>query len=123
MAFEDHLPLRVVRRSKDSITLECPLGPDLMNGQGVVHGGVIASIADEAVWHAMLHHFGEKRETTTTELKVNYLRPIAGPKVIARTCLLRAGRTLCVGRVDLLDASRRLCAVAIVSYILLGKRR
>jgi len=56
---------------------------------------------------------------TTTELKVNYLRPIAGKKVIARVYVLRAGKTLSVTRVDLLDAQRRLSAIAIVTYMLL----
>jgi uncharacterized protein (TIGR00369 family) len=56
---------------------------------------------------------------TTTELKVNYLRPIAGKNVLARACVLRAGKTLSVTRVDLMDAERRLSAIAIVTYMLL----
>lgn len=123
MAFEDGLPLRLTRRSSDAITIECPIGPGLLNATGVVHGGVIAAIADEAVWHAMRQHFGEHRKSTTTELKVNYLRPLAGRKVVARAQLLRAGRTLCVGRVDLFDDRKRLAAVAIVTYILLDDGR
>jgi uncharacterized protein (TIGR00369 family) len=84
-----------------------------------MHGGIIASIADEAVWHAINHHFGRRVPSTTTELKVNYLRPIRGRQVTARAVLVHAGRKLCVGRVDLLDEAKRLAAVAIVTYMLL----
>jgi len=118
MAFEHSLRLRVVGRHRDGVTVACRLRPELLNGQGMVHGGVIASIADEAVWFAMRHRFGKAPSATTAELKVNYLRPIAGKRVLARAKLVRAGRTLSVGRVDLYDDGRRLAAVAVVTYIM-----
>lgn len=119
MPFEETLAVRVTRRHRDGVTVQVRLGPDLMNCNGVLHGGVAAAIADEAAWHAMHNHFGGDRRSTTTELKVNYLRPISGDKVIARAYLIRAGKTLCVSRVDLFDSSRRLGALAVVTYMLL----
>lgn len=119
MAFEDTLAIKVVRKHADGVTVECPLRKDYVNSQGVLHGGVIASIADEAAWHAMLHAYKGQRNATTSELKINYLRPIAGDKVRARAYVLRAGKTLCVSRVDLLDMEKRLAAVGIVTYMLL----
>ena len=119
MAFEDGIPIRVARKRKDGVDVECDIRDDLLNESGVLHGGVVASIADEAVWHAIINHFGERRPAVTTELKVNYLRPINGAKVLAKAYLVHAGRTLCVGRVDMFDTQRHLMAVAIVSYMLL----
>ena len=119
MAFEDGLPIRVARKRKDGVDVECDIRDDLLNESGALHGGVVASIADEAVWHAMINHFGERRPAVTTELKVNYLRPIHGAKVIAKADLVHAGRSLCVGRVDIFDTQQQLMAVAIVSYMLL----
>jgi uncharacterized protein (TIGR00369 family) len=120
MAFENDLGLRVSRKHRDGVTVELPLGPGLLNSTGVLHGGITASIADEAAWHAIQHHFHEDRQCTTTELQVNFLRPIAGKKVTARAYLLRAGRALCVTRVDVFDEKRRLAAVAIVTYYMLS---
>jgi uncharacterized protein (TIGR00369 family) len=122
MAFENSLALRVVRKHRDGVTVEFPLRGEFLNGNGVLHGGVIAAIADEAAWHGLVHAHQGHREMTTTELKVNYLRPIAGKKVVARVYVLRAGKTLSVTRVDLLDAERRLSAVAIVTYMLLAPK-
>jgi uncharacterized protein (TIGR00369 family) len=122
MAFEHNLALRVVRVHKDGVTVEFPLKEEFLNGNGVLHGGVVASIADEAAWHALIHGHQVKPSMTTTELKVNYLRPFTGKKVIARAYVLRAGKTLSVTRVDLLDAQKKLSAVAIVTYMLLGAK-
>ena len=119
MAFEDTLAIKVLRRHKDGLTVACTLRPDYVNSQGVLHGGVIASIADEAAWHAMLHAYHSKQNATTSELKINYLRPIAMSKVTARAYALRAGKTLFVSRVDIFDADKRLAAVGIVTYMLL----
>lgn len=119
MAFEHNLALREVRKHADGVTVEFPLRDEFLNGTGVLHGGVTAAIADEAAWHALVHAHNGHREMTTTELKVNYLRPMAGKKVIARAYVLRAGKTLSVTRVDLFDAQKRLSAIAIVTYMLL----
>ena len=84
-----------------------------------MHGGITATLADEAAWHAIENHFGKPTNCTTTELKVNYLLPIAGEVVVARAYLVRAGKTLCVSRVDIRDDAKRLAAIAIVTYMLL----
>jgi len=120
MAYEHSLALRVTRKHPDGVTIECPLRDDLLNSNGVMHGGVIAAIADEAAWHALIHEHKSQREMTTTELKVNYLRPMAGKKVVARAYVLRAGKKLGVTRVDLFDSQKKLSAVAIVTYMLLS---
>ncbi len=119
MAFEHSLDIRVIRKHRDGVTIQCPLREEFLNSTGVMHGGVIASVADEAAWHAMIHAYKGERPATTTELKVNYLRPIAGNKVVARAYALRAGKMLFVSRVDIFDNQKRLSAISIVTYMLL----
>ena len=120
MAFEHALDLRVTRKHKDGVSVALAIRPDLLNSNGVLHGGVIASLADEAAWWAIHHHFDQERACTTTELKVNYLLPISGAQVTARAYLVRAGKTLCVSRVDIFDDRKRLAALSTVTYILLS---
>jgi uncharacterized protein (TIGR00369 family) len=83
MPFENHLKLSVAERHADGVTVHFPLSPEFLNSQGVLHGGITATIADEAAWHAIENHFGKPTNCTTTELKVNYLRPIVGEKAVA----------------------------------------
>lgn len=119
MAFEHDLGLRTVRKHRDGVTVELALRPALLNSNGVLHGGITACVVDEAAWHAIGHHFAGPRPAITVELKLNYLLPIAGKKLRARAYLLRAGKKLCVSRVDVFDERRRLAAAAIVTYMLL----
>jgi acyl-CoA thioesterase len=119
MPFNKLLGVRIVRRHSDGVTIECTLREDLLNIAGAVHGGVLASMADTAMGIGLHSHFGGRRPITTTEMKINYLRPAKHGKVAARSHILRVGKHLCVGRVDLSDAERKLVAVAIVTYMLL----
>src|SRR5450755_3354169 len=122
MAFEHSLTVKEVSKHADGVTVECPLRDDLLNSNGVLHGGVTASIADEAAWHALVHEYKGHQEMTTTELKINYLRPLTGKKVLARAYILRAGKTLGVTRVDLFDSQKKLSVVAVVTYMLLPSK-
>jgi len=122
VAYENKIRVRVIQKHRDGVTVECPLAAELMNGSKVLHGGVIATIADEAAWHALIHAYKDKRPMTTTELKVNYLRPIVGKKITARAYVLRAGKTLGVTRIDLFDSERRLSAIGVVTYMLLDNQ-
>jgi uncharacterized protein (TIGR00369 family) len=122
MAFEHSLAIRVTRNHADGVTVEFSLRDDFLNSNGVLHGGVIASIADEAAWHAMIHAYQGDRPATTTELKINYLRPFSGKKMTARAYALRAGKTLFVTRVDLFDGQKKLSAVGLVTYMLLDSK-
>jgi uncharacterized protein (TIGR00369 family) len=119
-SFEYKLNLRLAEKHDDGVTMHFDLLPGYLNTPGSLHGGVIASLADEAAWHAIENKFGYGvRKSTTTELKVNYLRPIVGDLVIIRAYLVRAGQTLCVSRVDIFDEKKNLAAIGIVTYMLL----
>jgi uncharacterized protein (TIGR00369 family) len=118
MAFDHHLNLRVVRKHRDGLTVECPVRPELLNRGGYLHGGVWATVADAAVGIALVAHLGLRR-MTTVEMKVNYFVPVERGKLVARAKLIRTGRTICVGSVDLRDDRRRLAGAALVTYMLL----
>ncbi len=118
MPFNQLLGIRLVRKHRDGVTIECPLRRELTNKAGVLHGGVTASLADAAVGIAIWNHFHGSRGGTTVEMKINYFLPVNGSKIVARSHLIRVGRTLCVGRVDLFDSRRRLAGAALVTYML-----
>lgn len=114
--FNRYLGIRILRKHANGVTVECPVRRQLLNFAGVLHGGVTATMADVAVGQALMQR-GHK--TTTVELKINYLRPITGTTVTARSRLLRIGKTLATARVDIFDDKKNLAAVALVTYMLL----
>jgi uncharacterized protein (TIGR00369 family) len=112
MPFEESLNVAVREQHDDGVTCEFAIRDEFLNGNGILHGGVIASIADEAAWFAIERQAGDAKNTTTTELKVNYLLPLVGATVIARAVMLRAGKRLFVIRVDMSGIDGRLGASA-----------
>lgn len=117
--FNDHLGIVVEATHPDGITISCEMRPEFRNGHGVLHGGVIATLADVAVGVALRPRIAPKT-ATTIDLKVNYLKPLLEGKLWARSYLVRVGRTLITGRVDLTDDAGNLVAIAIASYMILG---
>lgn len=117
--FNSLLGIQISREHADGVTLYCKVKPELLNSNGVLHGGVSASIADAAVGVAIQHRFEGKRAITTVELKVNYFRPVAEGTLFARAKLVRLGATLCIGQVDLTDSKKNLVGIAIVTYLFL----
>jgi uncharacterized protein (TIGR00369 family) len=111
--------IRLVGIHKDGVTIDCKLRPELLNAFGVLHGGVTATLADAAVGIAITQRVGRPGAATTVELKLNYLRPVSGRKIMARARLLRMGSTLCIGRVDMFDDAKELVSTALVTYMLL----
>lgn len=119
MPFNDLVGVRLSRVHDDGVTIECALRPDLLNGAGVLHGGVTATLADAAVGIALHRHFGGMQPITTVELKINYFKPVKTGKLYARSRLLRTGKTICVGSVDLLDSEKNAAGAALVTYMVI----
>ena len=94
-------------------TIELPFAEALGQQQGFFHGGIVASLGDNAGGYAALSLMPLGSECVTLEYKVNFLRPAAGERLIAAGSVLRAGRTVTVTRVDVFieqGARRVLCA-------------
>ena len=121
MSFNKLLGFRVAAVHKDGVTIECTVRPDMMNGAGVLHGGVTATMVDAAAGFATNRQLGG-RPITTVELKINYFRPVTQGRIRARAHLMRVGSTLVVSRVDLTDSQKKLIGTALVTYMILGAR-
>ena len=66
---------------------------------GIVGGPALMSLADYAVWVAVLAEIGPEPMTVTVNLNINFLKPIHGGDVIAQTRLLKLGKRLAIGDV------------------------
>ena len=117
--FNEYLGITVEEAHEDGMTIACPVRPEFRNGHGVLHGGVIATLADVAVGVAIKPRIAP-RTATTIDLKVNYLKPVLEGRLWARCYLVRVGKTLITGRVDLRDDDSNLIAIAIAGYMILG---
>jgi len=88
----------------------------------MVHGGVIAALADTAGAIAAYTVSPDGMELVTVELKINYLLPIAEGKVEAEGKVLRAGRSFVVVECDVRNEERNLAAKALMTFGAAGVR-
>lgn len=70
------LGIRVVAIEKDSATLSLIAKPELMQGAGQLAGGILATLLDETMAHAVLGGNDPTRITTTVDMNVSYYRPV-----------------------------------------------
>ena len=82
----------------------------------VVHGGVLAALADTAAAIAAYTVVPRGGEVATIELKINYLSPVPGGKIQAVGKVLRAGRNFVVTECEVFNAKGSLAAKALLTF-------
>ncbi len=85
----------------------------------IINGGTLMALADVAVYIAIFGRLGIVPLAVTNELKMNFLRPAIGGDVLARAELVKVGRRVVYGVVDVHmdDNPERLVAHATSSYV------
>jgi len=94
-----------------SLVLEMPLRPELerIGGEPQFHGGPVASLIDTAAVFAVIASTGVV--PPTVNLRIDYLRPSSGSRLTATATVRRAGRSVGVADVDVVDDQGRLTAI------------
>jgi 1,4-dihydroxy-2-naphthoyl-CoA hydrolase len=81
--------------------------PELCTAGGVLHGGVLMSLADAAGGVCAFLNLPPGATTVTIESKTNFLGAIREGTVVARSRPLHVGKTTIVLETDVFDASGR----------------
>jgi uncharacterized protein (TIGR00369 family) len=105
------LRLEAFDAAAQNLTLRAVFAPlvERATGTGQYHGGVIASLIDIAGDFALIAVLGYG--VPTINFRVDYLRPAANTDLIARAQVRRAGRTVGVVDIEVVDAGSRLIAL------------
>lgn len=121
------LELQVLEARAGEVVLALPITPRHVHGGGVLCGQTMMAAADTAMILAIVTQLGSFRPMTTVQLQTSFLRPIPGPavegadidpaRVIAR--VLRLGKSLVFGEIELQDGTGRLAAHTTTTYALL----
>jgi len=83
---------------------------------GVVHGGILAAMADTAGAIAAYTTISKGTALATIELKINYLEAVPGGRVLADARVLRTGRNFVVTECEIFDQKGRLAAKALLTF-------
>jgi uncharacterized protein (TIGR00369 family) len=85
-----------------SATIRHRIGHDELRPGGTVSGPVMMAVADTALYVAILGEIGIVPLAVTTGLNINFLRkPSAGRDIIGICSLMKVGRVLVVGEINL----------------------
>jgi len=82
----------------------------------VVHGGILAALADTTAAIAAYTVVPKGVELATLEFKINYLEPVPGGRVKADARVLRSGRNFIVTECEIFNESGSLAAKALLTF-------
>lgn len=112
-----HLNLQVEHIRKGAVRLIMPYGFHLSRPVDTVSGPAMMTLADVALWGAVLSMAGPQEMVVTTNLNMNFLRMPGKSDMVAEARVLKMGRRLAVAAVELISVpSDDLVAHATASY-------
>jgi uncharacterized protein (TIGR00369 family) len=114
------LSLAPAATTADSVTLRLPFSEALRHAGGVICGQVFMAAADTAMVVAISHVLGGFKPMTTVSLNTSFLSPVKTGDILVTARVLRRGRNLVFGEIELHDAEGELAAHATTTYALLG---
>lgn len=113
--------LRVESFAEGEVTLRLPQSDQLSRVGGMLCGQAMMSAADTAMVLAIVTQLGTQRPMTTVQLNTSFLKPLSGQDTRITARVLRAGKSLVFGEVDICgaDDGKSVCRAS-TTYALLG---
>lgn len=93
-AFDEFLGCQYERLSDTNVKVTMPIKPLFLNTIGVVHGGIISTLADIAMGNTSKAISHNEQSVVTVDLKTSFLKGAAGKFLVADAHLIKKGHTL-----------------------------
>jgi 1,4-dihydroxy-2-naphthoyl-CoA hydrolase len=108
MPFAAELGITLDEAGPERVVATLPWAPHLCTTDGIMHGGVLMSLADTIGALVVFLSLAEGEMTATITSTTQMFRPLTGGTVRAVAVLLNRGRTTATAQTSLLDTSDRL---------------
>jgi acyl-CoA thioesterase len=118
----DHFDLEIVEMRPGASLLRFPYEKRYTQYQGALQGGIVTAYADAAIAVAMTGLVPEGRDLVTTDLHVQFMRPVTAGPILARAEVTHAGETLLLGAATVEIEGGAVCARCAATYMLIGQR-
>ncbi len=117
------LGIKLLEAKKGYAKMVIPITDKLFQAWGRVHGGVTASLIDSAVAASLICSLSAEETSTTIEMKINYLAPVMSDgKLFAESNIIKHGKTIAVGTVNVTDNKGKLIAIGTATYMIMRKK-
>ena len=120
--FAELMDMRVADPDDGSSTVTMPINPSHLQQAGRVQGGIVATLADYALFRAVKPLLKPGEATTTIEIKINFLAPAERGELIATAKIISSGRRVIVGEMEVKDQDGKLIAQGLGTYLVIQPR-
>ena len=111
-AFYGWLGIRLDHAEPGLVVVSLEAEAHHLNVQGLLHGGIIATLADSASGLAIRSQLEPGRRHVTIQLNVHYLAPAKAGRVTATGRAIRVGTQIGYGEAEVVDAHGKVIARA-----------
>lgn len=92
--FDEFLEFSYERVSDEEVHIKLKVKDLYVNSVGVIHGGIISTLADVAAANVIRADEDGQQKAVTVDLNVSFLRPATGSFLVAKAEAVKEGRTL-----------------------------
>ena len=116
-----HLGVVIERADQDQAVLRLPFNPACIQGAGIVAGGILATMLDEAMAHAAIAQGHEGRQVATTNLEVRFFRPArSGDEITATARVVKGGGRALFLEAEAVNQAGTVLAKGSATFLVLG---
>jgi acyl-CoA thioesterase len=119
-AFHSWVGARVTSAERGEVTVELQASSEHLNLQGLIHGGLLATLADIAMGLSVRTSVEPGRRHVTIEMSIRFLRPGKPGKIKAQGHALRVGRQVAFAEAQVTGENGRVLATAQGTYSVTG---
>jgi len=92
--FTQHVGIELIEHAPGRSRWALDLQPVHTNTHGVVHGGVLFTLADTAMGSALFGALQPGQICATINIKINYFKPVFGGRVVCDSVVLNQGKNV-----------------------------
>ena len=119
-AFARLAGITLIQAEPDRVICDMPVTPELSNRNGMLHGGAMMTLADNAAGTLAFVAIPPEQTNTTIESKTNFLRGVPVGDTVRATCdALHLGRTTMVFQVTMTRGDGKVAAVTTQTHMVL----
>ena len=120
--FLSYIGGELIELGEGHASLAFAIRPHHMQHLGVVHGGAIATLADHCGWYAVISQLDPGYTSVTIELKINYLKPASGERLLAEAKVINRTRRTAFATIEIF-VRETLVAFATATYSIVDEER
>jgi len=119
----NYFGFQLARADRGRVVFRMPVLEKHKQIHRVVHGGVLATLADTAGGFAAFLAAPKGSRVATIEMKINFLEAVGDGEIKADARVLRLGKTTCVVDCEVTDQTGRLVSKSLMTFSVLRPDR